>query len=85
MPLRLRPDIATTHTGDGLVLPDEHTGRYWQLTATSSAPCWGLRQGPQLVDQHGKQPIRAASGAMARVELDWPYPGEHKGRILSAR
>lgn len=33
MPLRLRPDIATANTDDGLILLDERTGRYWQLSA----------------------------------------------------
>jgi hypothetical protein len=31
VPLRLRSDIATTDTDDGLVLLDERSGRYWQL------------------------------------------------------
>jgi hypothetical protein len=36
VPLRLRPDIATTDTNDGLVLLDERTGRYWQLNLTGA-------------------------------------------------
>ena len=36
MPLRLRPEIATTDTDDGLVLLDERTGRYWQLNPTGA-------------------------------------------------
>lgn len=45
MPLRLRPDIATTDTEDGVVLLDEHTGRYWQLNPTGAAILHALRQG----------------------------------------
>ncbi|GAA1963550.1 lasso peptide biosynthesis PqqD family chaperone [Amycolatopsis minnesotensis] len=33
---RLRPDITTTDTGDGTVLLDERTGRYWQLNPTGA-------------------------------------------------
>jgi hypothetical protein len=39
MPLRLRPDIATADTDDGLVLLDERTGRYWQLNPPAPT-CW---------------------------------------------
>jgi hypothetical protein len=45
MPLRLRPDIATTDTDDGLVLLDERTGRYWQLNPTGAHVLHALIQG----------------------------------------
>lgn len=45
MPLRLRPDIATTDTDDGLVLLDERTGRYWQLNPTGADVLHALLEG----------------------------------------
>lgn len=45
MPLRLRPDIATTDTDDGLVLLDERTGRYWQLNPTGAHVLHALLEG----------------------------------------
>jgi hypothetical protein len=45
MPLRLRPDIATADTDDGLVLLDERTGRYWQLNSTGAHVLHALLQG----------------------------------------
>ncbi|HET9254103.1 MAG TPA: lasso peptide biosynthesis PqqD family chaperone [Pseudonocardiaceae bacterium] len=45
MPLRLRPDIATTDTEDGLVLLDERSGRYWQLNLTGAATLQALLAG----------------------------------------
>ncbi|MGH3973627.1 MAG: lasso peptide biosynthesis PqqD family chaperone [Pseudonocardiaceae bacterium] len=45
MPLRLRPDIATTNTDDGLVLLDERTGRYWQLNPTGAHILAALLEG----------------------------------------
>lgn len=45
MPLRLRPDIATTDTDDGLVLLDERSGRYWQLNPTGAAVLHALLAG----------------------------------------
>ncbi|HEY6422606.1 MAG TPA: lasso peptide biosynthesis PqqD family chaperone [Pseudonocardiaceae bacterium] len=45
MPLRLRPDIATTGTDDGLVLLDERTGRYWQLNSTGAHVLHALLEG----------------------------------------
>jgi Coenzyme PQQ synthesis protein D (PqqD) len=34
MTVRLRADVSTTDTDDGMVLLDERAGRYWQLNAT---------------------------------------------------
>ncbi len=45
MPLRLRPDIATTDTDDGLVLLDERTGGYWQLNPTGAHVLQALLEG----------------------------------------
>ncbi|MGH4001704.1 MAG: lasso peptide biosynthesis PqqD family chaperone, partial [Pseudonocardiaceae bacterium] len=45
VPLRLRPDIATTDTDDGLVLLDERTGRYWQLNSTGAVVLHALLAG----------------------------------------
>lgn len=45
MPLRLRADIATTDTDDGLVLLDERTGRYWQLNPTGAYVLHALLEG----------------------------------------
>ncbi len=50
MPLRLRPDIATTDTDDGLVLLDERTGRYWQLNPTGAHVLHALLQGQHRAD-----------------------------------
>lgn len=36
MPFRLRPDVVTTDTDDGVVLLDERSGRYWQLNPTGA-------------------------------------------------
>jgi hypothetical protein len=36
MSLRLRADVSTTATDDGLVLLDERAGRYWQLNPTGA-------------------------------------------------
>lgn len=48
MSLRLRPDIATTTTNDGLVLLDEHSGRYWQLGLTGAGVLDALLAGQDL-------------------------------------
>lgn len=34
MTVRLRADVSTTDTDDGVVLLDERAGRYWQLNPT---------------------------------------------------
>lgn len=45
MLLRLRADIATTDTDDGLVLLDERSGRYWQLNPTGAQVLRALLKG----------------------------------------
>lgn len=54
MPPRLRNDIATTATDDGLVLLDERTGRYWQLNSTGAYVMHALAEGhcPDHIAQH---------------------------------
>ncbi|MGH3825465.1 MAG: lasso peptide biosynthesis PqqD family chaperone [Pseudonocardiaceae bacterium] len=63
MPLRLRPDIATTDTDDGLVLLDERTGRYWQLNST------GAHVLHALLDGH--HPDHIAQGLATRYRIDF--------------
>jgi hypothetical protein len=36
MTLRLRADVTTADTDDGMVLLDERVGRYWQLNQTGA-------------------------------------------------
>jgi Coenzyme PQQ synthesis protein D (PqqD) len=36
MTLRLRADVSTAETDDGMVLLDERVGRYWQLNLTGA-------------------------------------------------
>jgi hypothetical protein len=63
MPLRLRPDIATTNTDDGLVLLDEHTGRYWQLNPTGAHVLHALLEG------HHPDHIAADLAARYHIEV----------------
>jgi Coenzyme PQQ synthesis protein D (PqqD) len=63
VPLRLRPDIATTDTDGGLVLLDERTGRYWQLNPTG---VYVLRA---LVDGH--HPNHIAQDLATRYHIDF--------------
>ncbi len=62
MPLRLRPDIVTTETDDGLVLLDERTGRYWQLNPSGAHVLHALVAG-----QH---PDNIAAGLVTRYRID---------------
>ncbi len=62
MPLRLRPDIATTDTDDGLVLLDERSGRYWQLNSTGAHVLAALLE--------GRDPDDIARGLAARYRID---------------
>ncbi|MBV9141245.1 MAG: lasso peptide biosynthesis PqqD family chaperone [Pseudonocardiales bacterium] len=34
--MRLRADVSTTDTGEGMVVLDERAGRYWQLNQTGA-------------------------------------------------
>ncbi len=62
MPLRLRPDIATTGTDDGLVLLDERTGRYWQLNTTGAHVLAALLE--------GRDPDHIAADLATRHRID---------------
>lgn len=62
MSLRLRPDVTTTDTDDGLVLLDERTGRYWQLNTTGAVV---LRA---LLEDHRTE--RIAQDLAARYHVD---------------
>lgn len=62
MPLRLRPDIATTDTDDGLVLLDERTGGYWQLNPTGASVLHALLA--------GHDPERIAQDLAAHYRID---------------
>ncbi|MFB7928367.1 lasso peptide biosynthesis PqqD family chaperone [Streptomyces sp. NPDC056039] len=42
---RLRPDVTACATGDGMVLLDERTGRYWQLNGTGALVVTALLDG----------------------------------------
>jgi Coenzyme PQQ synthesis protein D (PqqD) len=63
MPLRLRPDIATTDTDDGLVLLDERTGHYWQLNPT------GVHVLHALIEGHHPDQIAAELATRYRIEI----------------
>ncbi|GAA2788385.1 lasso peptide biosynthesis PqqD family chaperone [Saccharopolyspora taberi] len=66
MPLRLRPDVATTETADGTVLLQMSTGRYFQLNTTGTAVLHALLEGhdtaaiaERLATRHGIDPGHA--------------------------
>jgi hypothetical protein len=60
----LRTGVATTETTDGLVLLDEHTGRYWQLNPNGSRVLAALLAG----DPPGR--IAQDFAARYRISLD---------------
>lgn len=62
MPLRLRPDIATTDTDEGLVLLDERSGAYWQLNPTGALVLRALLG--------GEPPGRIAQDLATRYRID---------------
>jgi Coenzyme PQQ synthesis protein D (PqqD) len=62
VPLRLRPEITTTDTEDGLVLLNERTGRYWQL----NPPGAGILHA--LLD--GQHPDHIAADLATRYRID---------------
>jgi hypothetical protein len=75
MILRLRDDVATADTDDGMILLDERAGRYWQLNRTGALVLTLLRDGaaPQhvantLADRHGVSTEQAAADVAALVE-----------------
>lgn len=74
MPLRLRPDIATTDTDDGLVLLDERTGRYWQLNPTGAHILHALLA--------GHHPDHIAADLATRYHID-PQQAQHDVTALT--
>ncbi|WTW32198.1 lasso peptide biosynthesis PqqD family chaperone [Streptomyces purpurascens] len=64
----LRPDVTACATGDGMVLLDERTGRYWQLNSTGALAVTALLDG-------------AAPGQVAdRLAATRPVPRERARR-----
>ena len=59
--LRLRRDVIACDTADGMVLLDEHTGRYWQLNDTGACVLRALL--------HGTAPGDIAAGLAATHDV----------------
>jgi Coenzyme PQQ synthesis protein D (PqqD) len=73
--VRLRPDVTSTATDDGLVLLDERTGRYWQLNPTGAYVLDRLLAGlepdgiaGELTDRYALDPGRALRDVTALAE-----------------
>jgi Coenzyme PQQ synthesis protein D (PqqD) len=64
VPLRLRADITTTTTDDGLILLDERSGRYWQLNPTGADVLHALLA--------GQDPDQAAQELVTRHRIELP-------------
>lgn len=60
--MRLRPEIATTDTDDGVVMLDERSGRYWQLNRTATLMLHALLR--------GAPPERIAEDLATRHHID---------------
>jgi PqqD family protein of HPr-rel-A system len=60
--LSLRDDITATPVGDGLVLLDRRSGRYWQLNATGTAILRALLDGAALMEAAQELARRSAVG-----------------------
>jgi Coenzyme PQQ synthesis protein D (PqqD) len=72
MTVRLRADVSTTDTDDGLVLLDERVGRYWQLNRTGAFVLRLLLDGATphqvaqtLADRHAISAEQAAADVTA--------------------
>jgi hypothetical protein len=76
VPLRLRPEIATTDTDDGLVLLDQRTGRYWQLNLTGAYVLHAL-----LADH---DPAQLAQDLATRYRIDTDQ-AQHDITILTGQ
>lgn len=63
MPLRLRSDVVTTDTDDGMVLLDARSGRYWQLNPTGAGVLRAL-----LAGQH---PDHIAQDLATRYRIEY--------------
>jgi hypothetical protein len=75
MTWRLRADVSTADTDDGMVLLDERAGRYWQLNATGALVLRKLLDGAAphqvaqtLADRHPVSSEQAAADVAALVE-----------------
>jgi hypothetical protein len=75
MTVRLRADVSTADTDDGLVLLDERAGRYWQLNPTGALVLRLLLDGATphqvaqtLADRHPVSTERAAADVAALLE-----------------
>lgn len=62
MPLTLRRDVTATRVGDGLVLLDQRSGRYWQLNATGTVVLRALLDGSTLPEAAHELSRRSAVG-----------------------
>ena len=73
MILRLRDDVSTADTDDGMILLDERAGRYWQLNRTGALVLGLLLDGaePEQVAQTlaGQQPVSPEQAATDTVAL----------------
>lgn len=76
--LELRPDVSTTPTGDGMVLLDERSGRYFHLNGSGAEITRMLLGGSdaadaarRLAERYALSPERAAAdvdGLIAALE-----------------
>ncbi|MEV5880679.1 lasso peptide biosynthesis PqqD family chaperone [Streptomyces sp. NPDC052101] len=71
---RLRADVSACATGEGMVLLDERSGRYWQLNATGALVVRALLEGAtpeqvaeRLAATRPVTPERAAADVTALV------------------
>jgi hypothetical protein len=75
MTVRLRADVSTADTDEGLVLLDERAGRYWQLNPTGALVLRLLLEGMNphqtaqiLADRHPVSIEQAAADVAALLE-----------------
>ena len=75
MTVRLRAEVSTADTDDGLVLLDERAGRYWQLNPTGALVLRLLLDGVSphqaaqtLADRHPVSTEQAAADVAALLE-----------------
>ncbi|WUH96630.1 lasso peptide biosynthesis PqqD family chaperone [Spirillospora sp. NBC_00431] len=73
--MKLCPDVIVTDTGEGLVLLNERTGRYWSLNGTGRSVLLMLADGAtpeqaveSLTRQHPGSAERIASDVEALIE-----------------
>jgi PqqD family protein of HPr-rel-A system len=75
MTLKLRADVSTADTDEGVVLLDERVGRYWQLNPTGARVLRMLLDGAApnhvahtLADRHAVSTEQAAADVAAFLE-----------------